>query len=415
MATVIRNYTELQAMENDLTADYELGNDIDASASATAHGGLGFDPVGTVANRFTGGFDGKGYKIKDLFINRPTEAAVGLFGITDESGEIKKVGIVDCNITGKGATGALVGQHDIVAGKISNCYSTGAVTGHWIGVGGLLGTCYGDIEDCYSTCAVTGVGGAGDISCIGGFIGSPVQGALTRCYSTGSVTVTSDDDIEDVGGFLGYTTNATLIRCCTTGDVSATAGGRARRIGGFGGRGTTNLSNCYARSDVTVSVVDNSWGDIGGFIGLYSTSTIENCYSTGSITETAGMPDIGGFCGDNAGTITDCFWDTESSGEATSDGGTGKTTAQMKDLPTIQGAGWAISTIWNIWGPCNNGYPCLIDVNSCCISTPVGDRSIVEPKVSLELIRNVEIVYGGRFFINKSGNAVYESRFHRHV
>ncbi len=36
----------LQAMENDLAADYELGNNIDASLTSIWNGGLGFDPIG---------------------------------------------------------------------------------------------------------------------------------------------------------------------------------------------------------------------------------------------------------------------------------------------------------------------------------------------------------------------------------
>jgi len=43
------------------------------------------------------------------------------------------------------------------------------------------------------------------------------------------------------------------------------------------------------------------------------------------------------------------------------------------------------------------------------------DETIIGNKVSLEAIRNLEIVYGGRFYIGKSGNAIYESRYHRNV
>lgn len=43
------------------------------------------------------------------------------------------------------------------------------------------------------------------------------------------------------------------------------------------------------------------------------------------------------------------------------------------------------------------------------------DQTIVGNKVSLEAIRNLEIVYGGRAYIGKSGNFVYESRYHRNV
>jgi len=43
------------------------------------------------------------------------------------------------------------------------------------------------------------------------------------------------------------------------------------------------------------------------------------------------------------------------------------------------------------------------------------DQTIIGNKVSLEAIRNLEIVYGGRFYISKSGSAIYESRYHRNV
>ena len=364
MATIIiTDVTELQAMENDLTADYALGNNIDASATSGWNGGLGFEPIGKTASKFTGSFDGKGFTINNLFIDRPTLAGVGLFGLTDESGEIKNVGIVDCDITGKGATGALVGQHDVVAGKISNCYSTGTVTGHGLGVGGLLGTCYGNIEDCYSTCSVTGVGGANAISIIGGLVGGlQFELTITRCYSTGAVTVTSDDDIQDVGGFIGSTGNAALKKCYATGDVSVTAGARTREIGGFIGSYLANapLANCYARGAITVSAVNTTWGGIGGFVGIVNDvdSIIDDCYSTGSLTVTGGVPDIGGFCGDNFGTITNCFWDTITSGQATSDGGTGKTTTEMKTLATFTDAKWNFTSVWSI--DAGLSYPVLI-------------------------------------------------------
>ncbi|GAJ08009.1 unnamed protein product, partial [marine sediment metagenome] len=51
-----------------------------------------------------------------------------------------------------------------------------------------------------------------------------------------------------------------------------------------------------------------------------------------------------------SGTITNCFWDTQTSGQATSDGGTGRTTIQMQTQATFTGAGWDFDTIWNICG-----------------------------------------------------------------
>ena len=57
--------------------------------------------------------------------------------------------------------------------------------------------------------------------------------------------------------------------------------------------------------------------------------------------------------------VRNSFWDLEISGMEGSDGGTGKTTAEMQDIATFSGAGWNIvavggsgernpAYIWNI-------------------------------------------------------------------
>jgi len=68
---------------------------------------------------------------------------------------------------------------------------------------------------------------------------------------------------------------------------------------------------------------------------------------------------VGGLVGLNdESTVSDSFWDTETNGQATSDGGTGKTTAEMQNIITFSGAMWDIiavahgstntTYIWNI-------------------------------------------------------------------
>jgi hypothetical protein len=56
---------------------------------------------------------------------------------------------------------------------------------------------------------------------------------------------------------------------------------------------------------------------------------------------------VGGLVGYNGGTVDSSFWDTQTSGQGSSDGGTGKTTAQMKDISTFTGAGWDIIAVDN--------------------------------------------------------------------
>lgn len=59
------------------------------------------------------------------------------------------------------------------------------------------------------------------------------------------------------------------------------------------------------------------------------------------------------------GTVSNSFWDKQTSGTINSDGGTGKTTEEMKNIATFQDAGWSITyiadpskgnpgAIWNI-------------------------------------------------------------------
>ena len=51
--------------------------------------------------------------------------------------------------------------------------------------------------------------------------------------------------------------------------------------------------------------------------------------------------------GYNKGTVSNSFWDVQTSGRSTSDGGVGKTTGEMKSITTLSGAGWNIVSVAN--------------------------------------------------------------------
>lgn len=344
---VIYDATDLQNMALDLSACYELANNIDASGTSGWNLGAGFDPVGENTNEFSGNFDGKGYIISDLFINRPTEWYVGLFGKTlihNPGTYIRNVGLTDVDITGaEYANGSLIGFHDGDAQDISDCYTTGVVETSANGPqlhGGFMGYNGSSITDCYTTCDVTATPtGPNTVWECGGFTGLN-DGDLTRCYATGDVTATCGDASE-VGGFSGGVDNGTISQCFATGNVSvAVTGGDAQYVAGFiGDNSSLHTLNCYARGNVTVTAT-GTIDCVGGFIGynFCFTNPVDNCYSTGAVSATG--TNIGGFCGENDSTISNCFWDTQTSGQSSSDGGTGKTTAQMKTKSTFTDAGW---------------------------------------------------------------------------
>lgn len=318
---VIWDVNDLQNMNLDLTAYYELGQDIDASATSGWNGGLGFDPVGPdTLNKFEGELDGKGYVITDIFISRPA-AGVGLFGRI--GGVVKNIGLVNCDITGLFGGSLAAGNH----GTVTNCYSTGIFTGLQDFNGGLVGYNYGTIECCYSECVVNVTGGVGGG---GGLIGSNAAGAtVNRSFAIGDVT-------------------------------------SAYHAGGFCSPCAGTIQNCYARGRVESTGV-GMCGAAGFVTTIHETTIISNCYCANQVIGPAMEPY--GFCrivvGPTVG-IQNSFWDTELSGIVLSVGATGKTTSVMKTESTFTGAGWDFATIWDITPSCNNDYPCLLSVTPSC-------------------------------------------------
>lgn len=356
---IISDVNDLQAMENDLTAYYELANDIDASATVGWNAGAGFAPVGDSVNSFTGQLDGKGHTIDGLTINRPTTDGIGLIGYRGNNVVLANIKMTNCSIIGQGDVGCLAGDGVSGAGEITNCSSTGTVTGTSV-VGGLIG--FGGVttmEYCWSTCTVVGTG-----TSTGGLAADVSNCDVRYCSAAGNVTNTGIG-VTQIGGLIGSFSHGSLLKSFATGDVSAA---NCDRVGGL--VGNVNMAaeaffiqDCYARG----AVIGND--RVAGLIGYIYRGNVDNCYSTGLVT---GATNDGGLIGYRRVPIltpddcTDCFWDTDTSGQAVSDGGTGKTTAQMKTASTFTDAGWDFTTIWDITPSCNNDYPCLLDVTPAC-------------------------------------------------
>jgi hypothetical protein len=317
----IWDWYDLDAVRNNLAGNHTLMNDLNSTtpgyeemASPTAHYGRGWQPIGTDDNPFYGTFEGQGYEIYGLFINRLHEEFVGLFGYVI-SGVIKDMGVVNAAVTGGCNVGGLVGSSH---GTVSNSYSSGNVSGISSSVGGLVGHNGGTLSNSYSAASV-----ASDNN-VGGLVGEN-DGTVSNSRSSGNVT--ASDNV----------------------------------VGGLAGQNTGTVSNSYS----TASVIGTS--SVGGLVGVNAAGAgiVSKSYSTGSVT---GTSSIGGLVGaNNNGSVSDSFWDTETSGQATSDGGTGKNTTEMQDITTFLGVAWDIvavalnetnpAYIWNIVD--NVTYPFL--------------------------------------------------------
>ena len=335
--TIIKTAQDLDNIRNNVDADgnvvgkYILMNDIDLSAYDN------WEPIGDKDNSFSGIFDGNGYIINNLTINR-TEEYIGLFGHVTNA-EIKNVGLDKGNVSGYNYIGAIVGYAES-GSNIKNCYATCKVTGyykHGDYRGGLVGINLGTISNSYATGDVTQSNGVGDLA--GGLVGRNI-GTIMNCFATGAVY-----GFSMTGGLVGENTG-TITQSYSTGSVTGhtMTGGL---VGENRGSGAT-ISDCYTTGSVAG---DENIGGLVGWNFIYNPKNgggIYNSYATGSVY---GNDDpIGGLVGRDYDIDTyQSFWNKETSGQTTSTGGKGLTSEQFADKSIFIDAGWD-EAIWDFSG-----------------------------------------------------------------
>lgn len=178
---------DLQGINGNISANYVLGSDINASATSSWNGGEGFNPLG-FGNYFERTFDGLGHTISDLYISRASTNFVGLFSYTEKA-VIKNIGLENININGNYSVGGLVGYQN--SGKIENSYASGTVSGD-SQVGGLVGFNSGTISNSYASGTVSSKSDN-----VGGLVGFNF-GTISNSYASGTVSGNSQ-----VGGLVG--------------------------------------------------------------------------------------------------------------------------------------------------------------------------------------------------------------------
>ena len=342
--------TDLQGMNGNRAGNYALGSDI--NATATSGWGGGFDPVGnTIANPFSGNFDGLGHTVTGLTIARPLTDNVGLFGyvVNTPGAMLKNVNFSGGSVTGGSYVGTLVGH---INGDIFNSHSKQNVVGASY-VGGLAGWSTGNITNSSTTGRNDATG-----DYIGGLVGW-ITGNITCCFATGPVTSSG----AYVGGLAGWITGDAS-RSYATGAVTT----QGAYVGGLLGWSTGDTSNSYATGSVFTA-----GANVGGLVGwIAGTSNISNSYSAGQVT---GVPaTTGGLVGlkiAGPGTVSNSYWDTQTSGQPNSQGGVGMTTANMRIQDNY--IGWDFANIWN--PPTGVSYPtlqaCLAPATFTRVAAPV--------------------------------------------
>ena len=338
----VSNIDELQRVADYPDAHFVQISNINANVTTSWNGGDGFNPIGSFNSPFRGSYDGDGFEISGLRINRPNEEYVGLFGNVDGA-TIKNMRLVNVTIAGDRNVGGLVGVI-YRNGTIENSLTTGNVSGN-SNVGGLAGSISGtelsnsqarvDVSGDVNVGGLVGINGSlgsriidsyaeGDVSGsdkVGGLVGvNERQTTIENSFATGTVTGTGDQ----IGGLVGFSDFAVNITDShATGNVSGD-----ERVGGLvGDNGGSGISRSYATGNVSgdemigglvgkivgPGVINSSHargnvsgGDmLGGLVGSKYATHINDSYALGNIT---GKDEVGGLVGESlAGQISNSY------------------------------------------------------------------------------------------------------------
>ena len=251
--------------------------------------GVGWQPIGDLDEPFDARFvSADTLVISNLFINRPDEDYVGLFGVSN--GQISGLNLQDVDIKGRfivgGITGVslepsmisdssvdgtvsgsdawvggLVGVHN---GSIANSHARGEVIGN-TSVGGLAGYALGPIADSYAHSNISSQAYGGGL--VGYHQGQQGISGINDSYASGSV-----EGVFYVGGLVGYNDGGIITNAYALGDV----------VGG------TNVGGLVGYNDG--GVITTATG-VGNVAGANNVGDLAGSVNGGSITGDAMIPD----------------------------------------------------------------------------------------------------------------------------
>jgi filamentous hemagglutinin family protein len=353
-----------------LADSYQLSSSFTAGGTGTWNGGSGFVPIGTAAAPFTGSLNGGGMTIDALFIDRPGTDGVGLFGAISD-GLVANLTLTGVSITGSVDVGALAGENiggrvqavNVLSGSVAATDDTLTAMSDGTDLGGLVGHNLDSSTEAEITLSSVAAGVTVGLSNpsdtgsrkVGGLVGSNDGSIL---LSNAAANVAGD---ADVGGIAGGSTNLVQFSYASgnvTGTTSAgglvgtnqgvvdesfAAGSTVATAGDAGGlvgqnEATGQITNSYALGPVSGAVAGG--GLVGNNLGSIATS-----FAAGLVQQPGGA--VGGLVGTGTGAVANSYWNLDTSGVATSAGGSGLSNAQMLDDQGASFNGFNFSAIWS--------------------------------------------------------------------
>ena len=338
--TLINYLEDLRAISHQPGGSYKLARDLDFTnnesyldqfnrifwtvADYDDASDTGWAPIGSESEPFAGSFDGNGYTISGLQINRDTADNQGLFGVTTSDARISGIGLLNVKTEGRAKVAGLVG---INRGQVGYSYVVGNIRSKsGVTAGGLVASNDGgDIIGSYAISEVSGT------SSLGGLVGDN-RGRIINSYADSIVSALVPGG-SDFGGLVGR--NRRLIaNSYATGKILASG---SSIIGGLVGRGDrgAQIMNGYASVSIEGAVA-------GGLVG-YNVGSIENSYAIG---ELSGGRAEGSLVGISEGDrIIASYWNTDTISVG-SNHGIGQTTLQLQSQTSTT----PTNSIYKDWG-----------------------------------------------------------------
>ncbi len=321
------------------SGNYALAGNLDASAQTYSQSLIG--------NRFSGTFEGLGHALSNLSINSTSVSYAGLF--SDSSGVIRDLSLANLSLTGQaGQVGGLTGENEgtLIYVAAARTVANQAGAGANANTGGIVGQNQGLVKNATFAGNVS-ANFADTNSSVGGLVGRNADDTGTvAAYIIGSSSSGSVSGGYAVGGLAGV--NNSFNNPAYIDQSYSLAGVSGHNIigGGLVGVNYATVTNSYAGGAVNGG--GTSWY-IGGLVGFegYGIGSVATSYAFGGVSNAGQAPDgstnVGGLVSGSGTAVTNAYWDTQATGQATSSGGTGETTAQLQSgtLPT----GFS-STIW---------------------------------------------------------------------
>ena len=307
-AIAISNVDELVMICNEYPADgyYYLTGDIDLSYALGEYGdyyngGKGWEPIGNQYTPFKGTFDGRGYTIKGLSINRPSQDYIGLFGCTSGA-TIKNCKLDIVKIVGNNCVGGFAGYGS--CSTFENCETLGGTVGTASGkssvnhfCGGIVGSGSGSIKNCINNTTPQPRAYSDNSSYdeyTGGITGNWWNGTITGCINNAEVTKDTYLSYHTYyGGITGCANNVVITDCTNNGAVTIPRKEYAfyAYAGGIAGlfEKCTEITGCTNNAEIKIDFYRNNYYYCyaGGIIGKIESGTnpaITKCTNTAATT-----------------------------------------------------------------------------------------------------------------------------------